>query len=216
VAGNGLLVSGQTHPRIATGQQAQVAGLRDHFPGRLEHIGISYGIPDKHGLSGFESSQRTRGFVHIAFGALDALMADNEQLFLFENGFGALNLPCDSAQIGSQSSRGTHPVFLLRMAAFVRAVFERRFLISNPFTFSTKAQMLAAPGMDQFVSLLQKSFSCDRFPNYHHKTPQCGCCASCLVRRLAFCGSGFPMMRPATRMTSFARSDHCTSPNYGP
>lgn len=190
VAGIGLLVSGQTHPRIAAGQQAQVAEMRDHFPQRIEHIGIDYGVPDKRGLSGFESSQRTRAFIHTALGSLAALMADNEQLFLFENGFGALNLPCDSAQIGSQNSRGTHPVFLQRMAAFVRAVFDRPFVIANPFTFSTKAQMLAAPGMDEFASLFRKSFSCDRFPNYHHKTSQCGCCASCLVRRLAFHGSG--------------------------
>jgi hypothetical protein len=190
VAGIGLLVSGQTHPRISASQQAQVAEMRDHFPQRIEHVGIDYGVPDKHGLSGFESSQRTRAFIHTALGSLAALMTENKKLFLFENGFGALNLPCDSAQIGSQNSRGTHPIFLQRMAAFVRAVFDCPFVIANPFTFSTKAQMLAASGMDEFASLFRKSFSCDRFPNYHHNTPQCGCCASCLVRRLAFHGSG--------------------------
>lgn len=190
VDGIGLLVSGQTHSRIAAGQQGQVAEIRGCFPQRIEHVGIEYGIPDKHGLSGFESSQRTRAFVHTTFGSLAALMADNERLLLFENGSGAFNLPCDSAQVGSQSSRGTHPVFLRRMAGFVSAVFDRPFVIANPFTFSTKAEMLAASGMDEFASLFRKSFSCDRFPNYHHKAPQCGCCASCSVRRLAFHGSG--------------------------
>ncbi len=189
-SGIGLLVSGQTHHRIAAGQQAQVAELRSHFPQRVEHIGVEYGVPDKHGLNGFESSQRTRAFIHTALGSLAALRAGNGQLYLFENGFGALNLPCDSAQIGSQNSRGTHPVFLHRMAALVRAAFNRPFVIANPFTFSTKAQMLAAPGMKEFASLFRSSFSCDRFPNYHHTAPQCGCCASCLVRRLAFHGSG--------------------------
>jgi hypothetical protein len=76
------------------------------------------------------------------------------------------------------------------MAGFVAAVFDRPFVIANPFTFSTKAEMLAASGMDEFASLFRKSFSCDRFPNYHRKAPQCGCCASCLVRRLAFHSSG--------------------------
>ena len=190
VDGIGLLVSGQTHSRIAAGQQAQVAEIRDCFPQRVEHLGIEYGLPDKHGLNGFESSQRTRAFIHTTFGSLAALMAGNQQLLLFENGFGAFNLPCDSAQVGSQNSRGAHPVFLRRMARFVSAVFDRPFVIANPFTFSTKAEMLAAPGMNQFGSLFLRSFSCDRFPNYHHKAPQCGCCASCLVRRLAFHGSG--------------------------
>ena len=164
----GLLVSGRTHNRIAAAQKAQVAELRQHFPQRIEHVGVEYGVLAKHGLTGFE------------------------QLFLFENGFGALNLPCDAAQLGSQNSRGTHPVFLRRMAAFVGAVFARPFVIANPFTFSTKSQMLAAPGMRRFVSLFQKSFSCDRYPNYPHAAPQCGCCASCLVRRLSFHAADLP------------------------
>ncbi len=186
--GTCLLVSGQTHSRIAIGQESQVAGLRDHFPRRIEHVGIHYGFPDKqrHELSGFESTQRTRAFIHTALGSVTALMAGNSQLFLFENGFGALNLPCDSSQFGSQNSRGTHPVFLLRMAAYVSAVFSQPFVIANPFTFSTKAQMLSALNGQQLGALLQESFSCDRFPNYNHFESQCGCCPSCLVRRLSF------------------------------
>jgi hypothetical protein len=186
--GAGLLVSGQTHNRIAVGQESQAAGLRDQFPRRIEHVGIHYGFPDKHrhGLSGFDTTQRTRAFIHTALGSVAALMAGNSQLFLFENGFGALNPPCDSAQFGSQNSRGTHPVFLRRMAAYVSAVFSRPFVIANPFTSSTKAQMLSALNGQKFGALLQESFSCDRFPNYNHSAPQCGCCPSCLVRRLSF------------------------------
>lgn len=188
--GVGLLVSGQTHNRIATGQQAQVAAIREHFPLRIEHVGVDYGVPDKHDLTGFESSQRTRAFIHTALGSLAALTSGCEQLFLFENGFGALNLACDAAQLGSQNSRGTHPVFLRRMAAFVSAAFSQSFSIVNPFTFLTKSQMLGAPGMLRFVNLFPLSFSCDRYPNYQHKASQCGHCASCLVRRLAFYSAG--------------------------
>jgi hypothetical protein len=72
------------------------------------------------------------------------------------------------------------------MAAFVSAVFSRPFVIANPFTSSTKAQMLSALNGQKFGALLQESFSCDRFPNYNHSAPQCGCCPSCLVRRLSF------------------------------
>jgi hypothetical protein len=52
--------------------------------------------------------------------------------------------------------------------------------------------MLTAPSVRQLASLLAKSFSCDRFPNYPHKKPQCGTCPSCLVRRLAFHSSDLP------------------------
>jgi len=192
--GVGLLVSGQTHARITAGQELQVAELREQFPNRVEHVGIGYGFPDKnrHELDGFESTQRTRAFMHTALGSVIALMAGNSQLFLFENGFGALNLACDSAQFGSQNSRGTHPVFLRRMAALVSAAFSKPFVIANPFTLSTKAQMLSATSVRNFEKLLQKSFSCDRFPNYNHAQSQCGCCPSCLIRRLSFHASGLP------------------------
>lgn len=190
--GVGLLVSGQTHNRMAVGQAEQVEELRFHFPNRIEHVGLEYGFTDKHGLSGFESTQRTRAFIHTALGSLVAMISGCPNLFLFENGFGALNLPCDSAQIGSQNSRGTHPVFLRRMAAFVSAAFSKPFSIVNPFGGSTKSQMLSAPGMDRFTDLFQQSFSCDRYPNYKHSAPQCGHCASCLIRRLSFRTAGLP------------------------
>lgn len=192
--GTGLLVSGQTHSRIAVGQEAQAAELRARFPKRIEHLSFDYGFPDKQkfDLGGFESSQRTRAFMHAALGSLAALMAGKTQLFLFENGFGALNLPCDSAQFGSMNSRGTHPVFLRRMAAFVSAAFGRPFVIANPFTLTTKGQMLVAPFVRRHASLLAQSFSCDRFPNYPHKNSQCGACPSCLVRRLAFHSAKLP------------------------
>lgn len=192
--GTGLLVSGQTHSRIAAGQESQVAELREQFPRRIEHVGIGYGFPDKqrHELSGFESTQRTRAFMHTALGSVAARMAGNSRLFLFENGFGALNLPCDSAQFGSQNSRGTHPVFLRRMAALVSAVFAQPFVIANPFTLSTKAQMVSATSVRRFAPLLEKSFSCDRFPNYKHPAPQCGCCPSCLIRKLSFHAAALP------------------------
>jgi hypothetical protein len=191
-SGVGLLISGQTHNRIAAGQEAQVTELRRHFREQIEYAGVGYGVPEKHGLTGFESSQRTRAFIHTTLGSLAAIMAGCRELLLFENGFGAMNLPCDAAQLGSQNSRAAHPVFLRRMAAFVGALFSQSFVIANPFTFSTKSQMLAAPGMQRFVGLFQKSFSCDRYPNYPHKAPQCGCCASCLVRRLSFHAAGLP------------------------
>ena len=108
--------------------------LRKQFPNRVEHVGIGYGFPDKnrHELDGFESTQRTRAFMHTALGSVIALMAGNSQLFLFENGFGALNLACDSAQFGSQNSRGTHPVFLRRMAALVSADFFKAIRYRQP------------------------------------------------------------------------------------
>ena len=190
--GRGLLVSGQTHSRMQAAQELLVKNLSGEFPDRIDHAGVQYGFPEKQELSGVESSQRARAFVHVCLGALAALTVGNSRLFLFENGIGAFNLSCDTAQIGSQNSRGTHPVFLSRMENYVSTVFGKRFAIENPFTFSTKGQMLGFAPLAQYEQLLQQSFSCDRFPNYHHRAPQCGYCPSCLIRRLAFHASGLP------------------------
>lgn len=187
-----LLISGQTNGRIAVGQREQVAELRTHFPQRIDHVGVEYGVPDKTGLSGFESSQRTRAFVHVAMGALAAQAMGIERLLLFENGFGALNLGCDSGQIGSQNSRGTHPVFLSRMSALIAGALERPFSVENPYLFSTKAQMLQRSADGRFNRLFKRSFSCDRYPNYPHKAPQCGRCPSCLVRRMSLHAANLP------------------------
>lgn len=199
LSGPALLVSGRTCSRIATGQGEQVAALRPHFANTVEHLGVSYGFGDKHGVGGLESSQRTRAFVHVSMGALAALMNGADQLHLFENGFGALNLACDGAQIGSQSSRGTHPVFLHRMGIFISAVFERPFRVTNPFLFHTKADMLGLPGVSSLSAHFGRTFSCDRFPNYPHKASQCGVCPSCLVRRQSLHAANLP--DPATGYT---------------
>src|SRR5262249_13023132 len=147
---------------------------------------VAYGLPEKLENSGMDSSQRTRSFVHISLGILSAMLVGCRQLFLFENGIGAFNLSCDHSQIGSQNSRGTHPVFLLRMSAFASAYFEDRFAVANPFLFIAKGQMLTFPAVNGFEDLLQRTFSCDRFPNYHRRASQCGHCPSCLIRRVSF------------------------------
>ncbi len=190
--GAGLLVSGQTHNRIAVEQSEQAAELRSLFPGKVEHVGIKYGIPDKMGVKGTEVTQRTRAFIHIALGAVAALRSGCNGLMLFENGFGALNLPCDRAQFGSQNSRGTHPVFLKRMGELIAVAFDRDFQVCNPFLPMTKAHMLPDSGSKPIVRLLQKTFSCDRFPNYPRKASQCGRCPSCLIRRLSLFAAGLP------------------------
>lgn len=189
-AGAGLLVSGETHGRLRVAQQELVGELMERYPARISHCGIDYRLPEKVEESGIESSQRVRAFVHVCFGALASRLAGCSELYLFENGVGAMNLACDNSQIGSQNSRGTHPVFLLQMSEFVSAVFAQQFTVSNPFLFKTKGQMLEIPMMAGLEALLQKSFSCDVFPNYHHKASQCGHCPSCLIRRLAFHTAG--------------------------
>jgi hypothetical protein len=123
---------------------------------------------------------------------VSALAAGLRELHIFENGIGALNLACDSSQIGSQNTRSTHPAYLKQMEALASRIFGVPFAIINPYQFSTKGEMLCTQWAKEHSNLLQKSFSCDRYPNYHESVSQCGHCPSCLIRRLAFFSARLP------------------------
>ena len=195
--GSPLLISGVTHTRLGAGQQELVSNLRKEFRTLVNHVAIRYGFDSNPFEIGNEPSQRTRGFLHVCLGVVTAFVAGLRELHMFENGFGALNLACDSSQIGSQNTRSTHPAFLKRMEGFASQVSGGSFSIVNPYRFSTKGEVLRADWATAHSQLLQKTFSCDRFPNYHESVSQCGHCPSCLIRRLAFFSAGLPD-NPAT------------------
>jgi 7-cyano-7-deazaguanine synthase in queuosine biosynthesis len=184
---NYVFVSGVTHMRQQAAQRAQVNQLRLKTASRICHVGIPYGLrwAGAKGHRKEESSQRTRGFLFLTLGAVSAIAAGTKELFLYENGIGAINLPYDGTQIGTYNSRATHPSTLLRMQGFIRLLTGQEFSIENPFLFFTKAEMcrhMAVQGSGESVRL---TFSCDGFPVRAKNRGQCGSCTSCLLRRQA-------------------------------
>lgn len=179
------LISGQTHIRMMALQQSCVAAVQKRFPHRVSWLPVEYGMKLKLDNSAMETTQRTRAFVHAVMGAVAAMSSRAEELFLFENGIGSFNLPVDYSQLGSQTSRGTHPTFLNRMSTLIEHLFESSFRITNPYIFITKGHMCATPSVRANADLVNLTFSCDRFPNYPRKEDQCGVCSSCLLRRVA-------------------------------
>jgi len=136
-----------------------------------------------------ERSQRTRGFVHLIIGAIVAMAAGSEELLIFENGIGAINLPYADGQVGAQSSRPVHPATLRKMTDLLRMTFGRRLEIKLPFLWSTKGEMCAQ--LDPAAqALIPRSVSCDGFPSRIASRPNCGTCTSCLLRRQALWAAG--------------------------
>lgn len=123
--------------------------------------------------------------MHVTLGAVTALHSGVNELYMYENGFGALNLPFDATQVGIETSKAANPVFHRAMETFVSELSGKPFRIVNPFLFLTKAQALRQSGVAVFGSHLAETFSCDRFPNWREGRPQCGTCASCILRRLS-------------------------------
>jgi hypothetical protein len=134
------------------------------------------------------SSQRSRGFVFMLLGAVCARLYDQDALYLYENGTGAINLPFNPSQIGRSQAVSVHPVSLLRMSTLISAVLGEDFSITNPFLTWTKAEMcevLKQLGADDLVT---RTVTCDS--RRRGPTMQCGCCSSCLLRRQALITAG--------------------------
>lgn len=186
---NGLLVSGWTNNRLHLAQSESIAQIRKWKGGSPSWLPVGYGFPKIFDGGAMESSQRSRGWIHLAFGLAAAEMGGVSTLDVCENGIGALNLPTELSQIGSHSSRSVHPVFLKRIAVAAGIIFRGHFNVRQVALFETKGQLVSrvfGKGCPNFVS----SFSCEIFPNYRSKKDQCGICPSCLVRRASLHHAG--------------------------
>jgi len=192
-----VFVSGCTNGRQQHQQEKQVAELRQVFSPEITHLLVAYGIKARCDGQAEESSQRTRGFIHLTLGAVTAKLCGMRELYLTENGIGAINLPYNAGQVGSANSRAVHPVTLSLMEAFVTAVTEAPFTIENLGLFSTKGELCTVPALAQVIHLIKETFTCDGFPNRVHGKPQCGRCTSCLLRRQALFHAGLASADPS-------------------
>ncbi|GHO88251.1 hypothetical protein KSZ_62570 [Dictyobacter formicarum] len=173
--------------------------IAKQFPKRTKLIQIPFGLDETRDIPK-NTLQRSRGFVFLLIGAVCALLENQQQLSIYENGVGAINLPYSDAEVGLDHSRAVHPLSLLLMGKFISSVIGAPFTFHNPFLFATKAQLCESlalsPGGRDLVSV---SFTCD---GPHREMPlQCGYCSSCLLRRqaLAVLGVDDPTSYISTR-----------------
>ncbi len=184
---NYIFVSGVTNTREQGAQRGQLNRLRLKTSAHICHVAIPYGLHWA-GLRAErkeESSQRTRGFLFLTLGAVSAIAARTKEIYLYEYGVGAINLPYHGTQVGTYNSRATHPSTLLRMEDFIKALTGEEFGIVNPFLFFTKAEMCRHVAVQELGELMPLTFSCDGFPVRAKNRGQCGPCTSCLLWRQA-------------------------------
>lgn len=192
VGGKGLLVSGWTNERLRCGQEELISRLPEHRGSAFEWLQVYYGFPRILDSTLMESSQRSRGWMHVALGLAAAAVSRHSVLDVCENGIGAINLPTEFSQTGSHTSRAVHPVFLSRIAKAASLVFGKPLSIRQPALFETKGELLRRALHPGDAEAINASFSCEIFPNYNAKQSQCGVCPSCLVRRAALNSAGLP------------------------
>ena len=196
--GSRVLASGYTNNRLRHQQRAQVDLVRaawGHPEGfehtaEVHHVAVPFGIRKPIGHQE-ERSQRTRSLVFLTLGVVTALQGGADTLWVYENGVGALNLPMNETQLGTDNSRGVHPRTLVLAEDLISMALEQSVRIRNPFLFSTKAQMCKALTDSGFADAVSYTVSCDGFPQRMHNQPsQCGRCTSCILRRQSLQASG--------------------------
>jgi hypothetical protein len=188
VGGELILVSASSSRRLL-GVQRKLIGLIGQQHGGIRSVRVPFNLtanthPDSH-----ERSQRSRGFVFLVLGGVTADMAGVDELRVYENGVGALNLPYSGAQLGAQSSRAMHPATLNAAGSLLSLVFDRQFLVANPFALRTKGELCRSLSSESY-GLINHTVSCDRFPQRVAGRALCGVCTSCLLRRQALWSAG--------------------------
>lgn len=192
INGKGLIVSGWTNERLKVGQEKLVSKIPSARGSSFDWLQVYYGFPMIKNSHLMESSQRSRGWIHVALGLLALAVSGQDVLDVCENGIGAMNLPTEFSQTGSHTSRAVHPVFLNRMAKVASLVFGKKLQIRQSALFETKAELLRQTLSTSDAELINDSFSCEIFPNFNAKQSQCGVCPSCLVRRAALRSADLP------------------------
>src|ERR1035437_5361424 len=92
VGGKGLLVSGWTNERLRCGQEELISKLPEHRGSSFEWLQVHYGFPRIQDSTFVESSQRSRGWMHVALGLAAVVVSNHGVLDVRENGSGAYNL----------------------------------------------------------------------------------------------------------------------------
>ncbi|MBA4159726.1 MAG: 7-cyano-7-deazaguanine synthase [Gemmatimonadetes bacterium] len=194
-----VLLSAATSSRLGQRQRELVRQLSERSGRRLRTVVVPLGLHQRGERRRDERSQRTRGFAFTGLGAVTAIAAGAAELAVYENGIGAINLPYTAAQIGTHSTRSSHPLFLRRMEHLIENVTGRSIRLRLPFLLQTKAELCALLRGSGWEELIPETVSCDGFPQRVPGKPQCGVCTSCVLRRQALAAAGLTAWDPPDR-----------------
>jgi 7-cyano-7-deazaguanine synthase in queuosine biosynthesis len=195
---------------ISRAQKRTADAIETFFPRRMKLVQLPFRLKDKNSSVKKSSSARSRGFVFMLLGAVCACQEGQNELYIYENGIGAINLPFRKSEVGLDHSRSVHPLSLYYMGELLSSVLEEPFRFKNPFLFWTKAQMCKDLLQKDISEVVFSTISCD---SRHRKQPmQCGYCSSCLLRRQAIAVHGV-VDKTGYQITE--RSDRLRRPDDG-
>jgi 7-cyano-7-deazaguanine synthase in queuosine biosynthesis len=146
-----------------------------------------------------DESQRSRGFLFLSFAAAVAVASGNTRIIVCENGIGAINLPMNWCQLGTQNTRAVHPRTLVEMTNLLNLLGFSQLSMELPFIWKTKGELCQELSRTQLRELCKYTVSCDNFPSHdtarrsENVEVHCGECTSCLLRREAITVAGLEL-----------------------
>jgi len=108
-----LISIGTGNPRIHNLQTSLAEDLyRSEYGDRIQHIMVDTPRRKNRQIKRLNSDYRARAFAFLVIGSAFSLLEEQDTLYVYENGIGAINLPFRASEEGLDHSRNVHPLSL--------------------------------------------------------------------------------------------------------
>ena len=166
-------------------QTAALQGLRG-LGVNIQSLKLAHQLRDTNrSRNRMEASQRTRGLLFLAMGAVTASHLSLPTFSVYESGVGGINLPMSSARVGAQGTKAMHPRTLALFDVLLLSVLDRSVRVVAPFFLHTKGELCREAGA-AIATLAGLTMSCDEGEGHKPDSMEhCGVCTSCLFRRIS-------------------------------
>lgn len=181
------LVSHRSAPKIASRQKELLADLVKYCPSRPFHVPVWV---HKQNSRARDFTQRSRSFLFAALAVVVARIFGLWRIRFYENGVVSVNLPIASQVVGGRATRTTHPQVLNGFSDIFTALFEKPFVVENPFLWLTKAEVVRSIRDAGCGDVIRYTTSCTRVRESETLKTHCGECSQCLSRRFATLAAG--------------------------
>jgi len=181
------LVSHRAAPKIAKHQKSVLHELTKYCPSPPLHVPVWI---NKDKELGVEHTQRTRSFLYASMAAVVARLFDLWRIRFYENGVMSINLPISPQLVGSRASRTTHPQVISGLTDFFTALFEKAFVVENPFLWMTRGEVVRFVRDKGVGNLIKHTVSCSHVRQMLADVTHCGVCSQCVGRRFATLAAG--------------------------
>lgn len=192
-----VLVSHRPSTKIFEHQKKLVAHLGAAFPKRLLHIPVLAHREEP--LVVKEFTQRTRSFLYAALSCAISHLLGLTQAHFFENGIVSMNLPIAAQVVGSRATRTTHPFAMSLLGRALSQILSAEFHFSNPFIWTTKADVVRKIVQAGFGELIGLSVSCSHVREMTKDHTHCGRCSQCIDRRFGVLAADAAVHDPAAQ-----------------